>query len=197
MSPSNSASTLPVPEGLPKNISSADEYLQLGIQHHEADNLPLSAYCFEHSAKFNGGCGVGMLMWGLTLRHGWGVPKDENKGFVWVRRAAEAAVDDLDSVMSGVDAGAVQSELVLAIYEVGQCYSNGWGVPKDKKMAVSYFQVAARLGDPDAQQELGFCFANGKGCKKNKKEAAKWYRKATEQGVSTVGLAWIYKDKYQ
>jgi hypothetical protein len=42
----------------------------------------------------------------------------------------------------------------------------------------SYFKVAARLGDVDAQQELGFCYANGKGCKKDLKEAAKWYRAA-------------------
>jgi TPR repeat protein len=42
----------------------------------------------------------------------------------------------------------------------------------------SYFQVAARLGDMDAQQELAYCLANGKGCKKNLKEAAKWYRAA-------------------
>ena len=45
-------------------------------------------------------------------------------------------------------------------------------------MKQGYFQVAARLGDPDAQQELGFCYASGKGCKKDKKEAAKWYRTA-------------------
>ena len=42
----------------------------------------------------------------------------------------------------------------------------------------SYFQLAAKLGDPDAQQDLAFCLANGKGCKKDRKEAAKWYRAA-------------------
>jgi hypothetical protein len=31
---------------------------------------------------------------------------------------------------------AVKSELVLAIYEVGQCFFHGWGVETDKKMAV-------------------------------------------------------------
>jgi hypothetical protein len=30
----------------------------------------------------------------------------------------------------------LQEELVLAIYEVGQCFFHGWGVPQDKKMAV-------------------------------------------------------------
>ena len=78
----------------------------------------------------------------------------------------------------------------------------------------SYYAAAARLGDPDAQNDLAFCFANGKGCKKDRKEAAKWYRAAVcvyhqvfrcstcdtylpgSQGASDVGLAWIYKEKF-
>ena len=85
---------------------------------------------------------------------------------------------------------------MLAIYEVGQSFFRGWGVQKDKEMAVvrldpffvscevcsavlqQYYRVAARLGDPDAQQELAFCLLNGKVCKKDKKESAKWYRAA-------------------
>ena len=30
----------------------------------------------------------------------------------------------------------MQKELVLAVYEVGQCFFQGWGVPRDKAMAV-------------------------------------------------------------
>ncbi|KAG9002131.1 hypothetical protein FRB94_004109 [Tulasnella sp. JGI-2019a] len=156
------------------------------------------------SSDGDGGCAVGMLMWGLTLRSGWGVKADQEKGFKWLRRAAEFAVEDLEMTrtkLGGGDGGngklsSLQIELVLAIYEVGQCFFHGWGVKKDQKMAVSYFLVAARMGDVDAQQELAFCYLNGSGTKKDKKEAAKWYRKAATQGASTVGLAWIYKDKY-
>ncbi|KAJ3567823.1 hypothetical protein NP233_g6113 [Leucocoprinus birnbaumii] len=174
------------------------DFLQLGIQNHEANRLKESAMYFEKSAKDNGGCGVGMLMWGLTLRHGWGCEKNEKVGFKWLRKAAESAVVDLESARGGksVDTTPVQDELVLAIYEVGQCFFHGWGVNKDQKMAVSYYTVAARLGDPDAQNDLAFCLANGKGCKKDRKEAAKWYRAAVAQGVSDVGLAWIYKEKF-
>lgn len=45
--------------------------------------------------------------------------------------------------------------------------------------------------------DLAFCLTNGKGCKKDKVAAAKWYRAAIKQGQSDVGLAWVYKDKYQ
>ncbi|KDQ30359.1 hypothetical protein PLEOSDRAFT_1062408 [Pleurotus ostreatus PC15] len=191
----------PAPPGPPNldNPQTPQDYLQLGIQAHEANKLRDSFDHFEQAAKLQGGCGVGMLMYGLSLRHGWGCEKNEKVGFKWLRRAAESAVEDLESARASkmMDVGAVQSELVLAIYEVGQCFFQGWGVPKDQKMAVSYYRVAARLGDPDAQQDLGFCLANGKGCKKDKKEAAKWYRAAVAQGISDVGLAWIFKEKYQ
>ena len=86
------------------------EYLQLGIQHHEANRLKESATCFEKSATVNGGCGMGMLMWGLALRHGWGCEKNEKGGFKWLRHAAESAVSDLENarIGGGVDTGAVQ-----------------------------------------------------------------------------------------
>jgi len=170
----------------------------MGITYHEHDQLAASAHCFERSATLNGGCGFGMIMWGLTLRHGWGVKRDEKFGFAWVRQAADAAVGDLEAAVNdgAVDVNVDKDELVLAIFEVGQCYSKGWGVKEDKKLAFGCFQLAARLGDMDAQQELAFCYTNGKGCRKNKKEAAKWYRAAVAQGASAVGLAWIFKQKY-
>jgi len=110
--------------------------LQEGIQHHEANRLREAAIAFEKSATTPGGSGVGMLMWGLTLRHGWGCPKDEALAFSWLRRAAEVAVGDLERARAGLDIGAVRGELILAIYEVGQCFFQGWGVKKDQKMAV-------------------------------------------------------------
>ncbi|EJD50075.1 HCP-like protein [Auricularia subglabra TFB-10046 SS5] len=195
--------TLPNPSPGTLRADSAQEYLTLGIGAHEALKLAESAYCFEQAATFRGGCAVGMLMWGLALRHAWGVRKDEKEGFKWLRRAAGRAVEGLEMAYSGKDSKegkgeleGVKTELVLAIYEVGQCFFHGWGVVTDKKMAVSYYQVAARLGDADAQQALAFCYANGRGTKKDLKESAKWYRAAAAQGASTVGLAWIYKTKY-
>ena len=51
-----------------------------------------------------------------------------------------------------------------------------------------YYRVAARLGDPDAQQELAFCLLNGKGCKKDKREAAQWYRAAVRRSLSAYRI---------
>lgn len=135
------------------NPQTAEDYLALGISHHESDRLQESAQCFERAATLEGGCAVGMLMWGLSLRHGWGTPKDEQRAFKWLKKAAEHAVVDLQQGKntSGRDVTKVrnlhmndklrhltafQNELVLAVYEVGQCFFQGWGVPKDKAMGV-------------------------------------------------------------
>lgn len=118
------------------NPQTPHEFLALGILHHEANRLRESAYCFERAATENGGCGVGMLMWGLSLRHAWGTEKDERAAFGWLRKAADAAVTDLERAKEKGERNAVKSELVLAIYEVGQCFFHGWGVETDKKMAV-------------------------------------------------------------
>ncbi|KAG6892010.1 hypothetical protein C0993_005177, partial [Termitomyces sp. T159_Od127] len=96
-------------------VQKPQDYLQLGITHHEANRLKESAACFEKSAKEGGGCGVGMLMWGLTLRHGWGCEKNEKVAFKWLQRAAESAVDDLENarIGGGVDLTAIQVPLTI------------------------------------------------------------------------------------
>jgi len=90
------------------NPQTPDGYLQLGIKHHEANRLEESALCFERSAKEQGGCGVGMLMYGLSLRHGWGCPRNEKSGFHWLKKAAELALTDLEKGRQGMDAMAIR-----------------------------------------------------------------------------------------
>ncbi|GAA5922079.1 hypothetical protein JCM3775_003484 [Rhodotorula graminis] len=182
----------------------ADDYLQLGIDLHERGELERAAWCFEQSARKDGGCGAGMLMYGLSLRHGWGCQVNAPLGFRFLQMAAESVVADLDRVVFGgrtlseaeANTKAAKSELVLALHEIGASYRFGWGVDKSKQMAVSYFRLAADLGDVDAQQDLAFALANGKGCKKDLKEAARFYRLAIAQGAPSFGLSWVYKDKY-
>jgi len=185
----------------------AQDYLQAGILAHEQGDLERSAGLFERAAREGGGCGAGMLMWGLSLRHGWGCQVHEARAFKWLQKAAESVIEDLDSAVSSSSRNksnapdqskdaVAKSELVLAIYELGQCFMRGWGCKKDKQLAINYFELAAKLGDPDAQQELGFCYANGKGTKKDLKLAAKYYRLAAAQGVEMMGSQWIWKDKY-
>jgi TPR repeat protein len=86
--------------------------------------------------------------------------------------------------------GAAKGELVLAIFELGNCYRNGWGVKKDPVAARQYFETAANLGDTDAMNEVAWCYLEGFGGKKDKFKAAKYYRLAEEKGNKIVGNSW-------
>ncbi|KDE09373.1 hypothetical protein MVLG_00280 [Microbotryum lychnidis-dioicae p1A1 Lamole] len=193
--------TTPEGEVVPRNEpQTCEDYLILGIHYHENGELPRAAWYFEQSAKQDGGCPAGMLMHALTLRHGWGCQVNTQLGFKYLQAAAEFVVEDIDHEKAGdhslLDTKASKNELVLALHEIGVSFRFGWGVPRDKKMAVAYFTLAADLGDVDAQTDLAFCYANGKGCKKDLRMAAHYYRLAVKQGAESFGLSWIWKAKY-
>lgn len=75
----------------------AEDFLTQGIAYHESGDLSRSAYYFERSAKVEGGCVVGMCMFGMALREGWGARKDPAKGFEWISRAAARAGEIMQS----------------------------------------------------------------------------------------------------
>jgi len=89
-----------------------------------------------------------------------------------------------------------RGDLTLAIYELGVCFRHGWGIPKSKATAAHYFEIAANMGDPDAQNDIALCYYKGEGVKKDMKMAAKYYRMADAQGHGTMGNSWIFKEKY-
>lgn len=64
--------------------------------------------------------------------------------------------------------GAAKGELVLAIYELANCFRNGWGVQRDPAAARQYYETAANLGDTDAMNEIAWCYLEGFGGKKDK-----------------------------
>ena len=99
-------------------------------------------------------------------------------GFAHLQRAAESVVGELAQFSPThlpdlAARSAARTAVVLALYEMGTSFRFGWGTPKDKKMAVEYFAMAAELGDVDAQGDLAFCYVNGKGCKKDLRRAAR------------------------
>ncbi len=69
----------------------------------------------------------------------------------------------------------------FAQYNLGICYANGEGVPKDVVEAVKWYRKAAEQNHAGAQSNLGLCYFFGEGVPKDDVEAVKWYRKAAEQ----------------
>ena len=67
---------------------------------------------------------------------------------------------------------------------IAYMYHKGFGVEKNQKMAVYWFEKAAELGLAKAQFNLGLSYRKGQGVSKNLNEAIKWFRKSAEQGYA-------------
>ena len=77
---------------------------------------------------------------------------------------------------------AAKKGLARAQYNLGVCYYNGYGVPKDYSKAVYWYTKSAEQGDAYAQCNIGFCYKNGYGVPKDYNKAVYWYTKSAEQG---------------
>ena len=91
---------------------------------------------------------------------------------------------------------AAEQGFARAQYNLGICYHDGKGVPRDEVEAVKWYRKAAEQGFAAAQFNLGICHFNGEGVAKDSVQAVSWYRKAAEQGVaeaqSSLGFCYIY-----
>ncbi|KAK7719884.1 hypothetical protein SLS64_002065 [Diaporthe eres] len=181
----------------------AEEHVSKAIALHEEGKVNESTYHLRYAAKQ--GDPVGMLLFALACRHGWGMRANQAEAVIWLRKAADCAgveiAEDENNAKEGqhVDVAGRKTrkaQLALSIYELGVSHMNGWGIEQDKALALRCFEIAGSWGDVDALAEAGFCYAKGVGCKKNLKKAAKLYRAAEAKGMSMVGNSWIHKPKY-
>lgn len=69
-----------------------------------------------------------------------------------------------------------------AQWQLGNCYADGRGVPKDDREAVKWYRLAAKQGEAEAQFYLGNCYVHGWGVPKDDRRAKKWFRRAAAQG---------------
>jgi len=181
-----------------KNMS-AEEHLEKGIECHSSGSLSKSTYHLRLAAR--AGHPTGMLLYALACRHGWGMRANQQEGVQWLKRAVDGSNLDVmsDDALGGplmqndtpskADK-ARKAQFALAIYELGISYMNGWGISKDKALALRCFEIAGKWGDCDALAEAGFCYTQGVGCKKDLKKAAGLYRKAADMGMSMAGNSW-------
>jgi TPR repeat protein len=125
-----------------------------------------------------GGSPVGQLYWGLCLRLGTGIGRDERKGFGELVNAcdrilASSAIDlraaagtiltpaQLKSMSVSLQDTClirdtvltiVKPDLAIGLFEVANCYLNGVGAKRNIDMALEYLRMASGLGDLAAQE---------------------------------------------
>ncbi|KAI0111406.1 HCP-like protein [Daldinia grandis] len=176
-----------------------DDNIQEAIRLHEDGQLDQSTRLFGRLADPQGANNpLSQVLYGLALRHGWGCDPDPERAITYLSAAASnaAAVESMALQAGLKKGGAAKGELVLAIFELANCFRHGWGIPRDPVAAKQYYETAANLGDTDAMNEVAWCYLEGFGCKKDKFAAARYYRLAEENGNKTLGNTWIWKDKY-
>ncbi len=71
------------------------------------------------------------------FRHGWGCTPDPTEAVKYLSAAASnaASIEDLALQAGLKKGGAAKGELVLAIFELANCFRHGWGVQVDKVAA--------------------------------------------------------------
>jgi hypothetical protein len=105
-----------------------------------------------------------------TSRHSWGIEANQEQAVHYLSMAASnsAEIEKLALGAGMKKGGAAKGELVLAMYELANCFRNGWGIKKDPAAAKQYYETAANLGDTDAMNEVAWCYTEGFGTKKDK-----------------------------
>lgn len=105
-----------------------DDDIQEAIRLHELGELSLSTAMFGRLGDAKGGNNaLAQVLYGLALRHGWGVEVDSEKAIQYLSLAASnSAGIERAALESGLrGGGAAKGELVLAIFELGNCFRHG------------------------------------------------------------------------
>lgn len=83
-------------------------------------------------------------------RHGWGCTPNPTEAVTYLSAAASnaASIEELALKAGMKKGGAAKGELVLAIFELANCFRHGWGVKVDKFAAkqVRPYEALARGG---------------------------------------------------
>ncbi|KAF1360551.1 HCP-like protein [Lizonia empirigonia] len=170
-----------------------EENIQEAIRLHEKGNLEASTALFGRLADPSGANNaLAQVLYGLALRHAWGIEANQEQAVHYLSLAASnsAEVEKLALGAGMKKGGAAKGELVLAMYELANCFRNGWGIKKDPAAAKQYYETAANLGDTDAMNEVAWCYTEGFGTKKDKFKAAQFLRLAEAKGNKTLGNTW-------
>ncbi|KAK3336587.1 hypothetical protein B0T19DRAFT_43810 [Cercophora scortea] len=191
--PPSQSQSQPTPQKGVVSSKAIDDDIQEAIRLHEAGKLVESTALFGRLADPKGANNpLSQVLYGLALRHGWGCAPNTAAAVSYLSAAASNAAEiEQLALQAGLKkGGAAKGELVLAIFELANCFRHGWGIQKDPIAAKQYYETAANLGDTDAMNEVAWCYQEGFGTKKDKFAAAKYFRLAEKNGNKIIGNTW-------
>lgn len=135
-------------------------------------SYPTAASWYEKSAAHEDP--IGQYRYGLLLRDGKGVKRDQSRAFELFRASATKDVVD-------------------AQFAAGDALDRGVGVGRNRTEAARWYRPAAEHGNADAQFALGMLYEKGDGVERSKDEAVRWLLKSVAQGNQRAGreLTWL------
>ncbi|KAF9956563.1 hypothetical protein BGZ72_002667 [Mortierella alpina] len=161
----------------------ADAYIQRAIELHENNELKEATYYFRLAAQSENP--VGQLMYGLSLRHGWGCSPNPKEAIFYLQRAAEYAMGELKelSPSSSANIQAIQRH-------TSRNNQNGAGATHNQQQPLKRMgtidrrsaMLTARKELVMALYELGMSFLKGWGVEKNKVVAFHYFKLGADLG---------------
>ncbi len=126
----------------------------------EAD-VPRAQLCCARAA--DAGFWQAEMELGLRLLNGQSIPKNAEKGAMYLKRAADKGIGKAE-------------------YHLAYCCLAGEGTEKNPSLAVAYYQKALRHGYLHAAVELGVYYEMGVHVKQDRKKACQLYKRAADRG---------------
>lgn len=163
--------------GKDKNIENAQEWINKALDVVEGDNIAEKQENIE-------------VLW-KKLDSYSGINDDDRfelwrafAAFVFCRDMKSSAQEDIETVknfcalLESARKGDPKNQ-----FELAMLYYKGMdGVIEDNRLAVYWFEKAAKQGFAEAQFFMGECYRRGDGVEEDIEEAKEWYQKAADQG---------------
>ncbi|KAG9071932.1 hypothetical protein KI688_006151 [Linnemannia hyalina] len=162
----------------------ADANIQKAIELHENNQLEEATKYFRLAAQSENP--VGQLMYGLSLRHGWGCQPNPKDAIFYLQRAAEYAMGELKelSPSSSANIRAIQSHPSMRGYAARAEQRQQQQQPLKRMGTIE--RKSAMLGARKelvmALYELGMSFLKGWGVSKDKVVAFHYFKLAADLG---------------
>jgi TPR repeat protein len=155
----------------------ADRLFERGLSLWNQGKYREAVQCLAQSLRRNSNHAASLFYVGLAYYQGAGMPtKNYVQAAICWRKAGEQGNPEAQN-------------------NLGQCYEQGLGLPRDYQEAAFWFGKAAEQGHATAQFNLGVMYEFGRGLALDFGQAVAWYDKAAEQGcaVAQYNLGGIFR----
>ncbi|ODV93366.1 hypothetical protein PACTADRAFT_77709 [Pachysolen tannophilus NRRL Y-2460] len=180
-----------------------EQRVSLAISLKKQGNAEEASYQLKLAA--NQGNKDAMLLYGLSLRYGYGVRRNEKVSFSWLCKGVDVDSESKDFEFE-VDPSTLTTQdfpqkplepLSSTLFEVGKSYINGWGTERDENYGIKFIEKSAALGFIEAMVESAkFWATKGPNRKKDISRSETWFKLVKSFGVKLEGHDWVYKSKY-